>query len=73
MTGQETERSRIIANERIHVERVIGKMKKKIMVLRGLVKIKDFCSDSESNAFISKKFSVCCCLMNAMSAIITQY
>ena len=28
LTGQEMERSRIIANERIHVERVIGKMKK---------------------------------------------
>ncbi|KZS05291.1 Uncharacterized protein APZ42_031570 [Daphnia magna] len=73
LTGKETERSRIIANERIHVERVIGNLKKKFMVLRGIVKIKDFCTDYYNNAFISKIFVTCCCLMNAQPTIVPQY
>ena len=73
LTGDETERSRIIANERIHIERVIGNLKKKFMVLRGLIKIKHFCADANDNAFIHKIFAVCCCLMNAQPTIVPQY
>ncbi len=42
LTGQETKKSRITANERIHVERVIGKMKKKLWFCEDLLKLKIF-------------------------------
>lgn len=73
LSGAETERSRIIANERIHIERVIGNLKKKFMILRGIIKIKDFCTDANNNSFIHKTFAVCCCLMNAQPTIVPQY
>ena len=73
LTIAETERSRIIANERIHIERVIGNLKKKFTVLRGPVKIKNFCADANNVSFIKKIFTVSCCLMNAQPTIVPQY
>ncbi len=71
ITGAETERSRIIANERIRIERVIGNLKM-FMILRGIIKIKVFSTAANYNAFIHKIFAVCC-LMNAQPTTVPQY
>ena len=73
LTRQQTEFSRRVAHERIHVERVIGNLKKKFTILRGLVKVKDFACDVNNNAFIGKVFLVCCCLHNAFPSIVPPY
>lgn len=73
LEGHETETSRIIANERIHIERVIGNLRKKFTILRGPIKIKQMCSDSNNIAFVDKIVVVCCCLMNAMPTIVPPW
>ncbi len=73
LEGHETETSRIIANDRIHIERVIGNLRKKFTILRGPIKIKQMCSDSNNIAFVDKIVVVCCCLMNAMPTIVPPW
>jgi len=69
LEGEETERSIIIANVRIHVESVIGNLRKKFMILRGPIKIRDMFTDPDDNTFIDKIVTVCCCLHNSMPSI----
>ncbi len=73
LEGSETERSRIISNERIHIERGIGNLRKKYTILRGPIKVQHMCSDSSNYAFIDKVVTVCCCLMNSMRSIVPPW
>lgn len=65
-----TERSTMVANVRIHVERIIGNLRKKFTILRGPLKIRDMCTDSADETFIDKIITVCCCLHNSMPSIV---
>lgn len=71
LEGSETERSRIISNERIHIERAIGNLRKKYTIMCGPIRIIDMCSDPTNTAFIDKIFIVCCCLLNSMRSIVS--
>ena len=73
LEGSETERSRIISNERIHIERGIGNLRKKFTILRGPIKVEHMCSDPSNYAFIDKVVIVCCCLMNSMPSIVPPW
>ncbi|XP_045036767.1 uncharacterized protein LOC123477468 [Daphnia magna] len=73
LEGSETEFSRIVSNERIHIERGIGNLRKKYTILRGPIKIPEMNIDFNRNAFIDKIVVVCYCLMNAMPSMIPPW
>jgi hypothetical protein len=73
LEGSETDRSRIISNERIHIERGIGNLRKKYTILRGPIKVQHMYSDSSNYAFIDKVVTVCCCLMDSMRSIVPPW
>jgi hypothetical protein len=70
LEGDEVEESRVISNLRIHVERVIGNVRKKYTILRGPIKIRDLCTDPHDETFVDKVVTVCCCLLNAMPSVV---
>lgn len=65
LTVPEIEKSRIVFNVRIHVERVIGQLRLSYTILHGKLKI-----DSDKLAFIDKIAFVCCCLFNCNASIV---
>ena len=73
LEGAETEMSRFVSNVRIHVERVIGDLRKRFTILRGPIKIRDMCIDPHDETFIDKIVTVCCCLHNAMPSVVPPY
>lgn len=73
LEGSETEISRIISNERIHIERGINNLRKKFTVLRGPIKVKDMSSGASNLTFADKIVVVCCCLINAMPSIVPPW
>ena len=70
LTQLEVENSRRVSNVRIHVERVIGNLKRLFSILEGVVSINQLRKDEDGFAFIDKIAFVCCCLHNAQSSVI---
>ena len=71
LTQSEVDQSREISNHRIHVERVIGHMRKKYNILRGPINVEHMVAcDSESFTLIDKIVAVCCCLLNTLPGIV---
>ena len=67
----QVETSRGISNVRIHIERVIGHLKKTFLILRGPISVDHMTSsDSESITLIDQIATVCCCLLNCLPGII---
>ena len=73
LEGAETEMSRFVSNVRIHVERVIGDLRKRFTILRGPIKIRDMCIDPHDETFIDKIVTVCCCLHKAIPSVVPPY
>lgn len=73
LESDETEMSRLLANVRIHVERVIGDLRKRFTILRGPIKTRDMCTDPHDESFVDKIVTVCCCLHNAMPSVVPPY
>ena len=71
LTALELEDTRTIANVRIHVERVIGVVRQKFTILRGILPI-DFVitRPSEECPHIDKIVRVCCSLCNLCDSVI---
>ena len=67
----EVENTRTIANVRIHVERVIGVVRQKYSILRGILPI-DFVSKklNQDSPHIDKIIRVCCCLCNVCDSVV---
>ena len=65
------EQTRRIANVRIHVERVIGNVKKKYSLL-SLCQPVDFlnCKSDEGVTTLDKNVTVCCCLSNLCNSVV---
>lgn len=70
LTTEEVENSRIVSNVRIHVERVIGQLRRTFTILEGKIKIDNLRADSDGLAFIDKIVFVCCCLFNCNSGVV---
>ncbi len=71
LTGIEVEQTRKIANVRIHVERVIGNIRKKYSILSDTQPPIDFLlSPNDSNSLLDKIVCVCCALNNICSSVV---
>ena len=75
LSGKEVEESRTIANVRIHIERVIGLMRRRYTILKGVMPIKTVQSGiSEANndemASCDKIVTVCGALVNMGRGIV---
>lgn len=66
----EIEKSRRVSNVRIHVERVIGQLRRTFTILEGTLSINELRSDEDGLAFIDKIAFVCCCLLNANEGVV---
>ncbi len=67
----QVETSRNISNVRIHVERVIGHLKKTFLILRGPISVDHMTScDSETSTLVDQIATVRCCLLNCLPGII---
>ena len=71
LTALEVERSRTIANVRIHVERVIGSVRQKYTILGGPLPV-DFVSKraDDNMPLIDRMVRVCCALTNMCDSVI---
>ena len=72
LTQIEVYNSKEVSNVRIHVERVIGQLKRTFSILQGPFTILELRSGSDSIAFVDKIAMVCCCLINACSGVISR-
>lgn len=70
LTQLEIENSRRVSNVRIHVERVIGQLKRTYTILEKTLSIKELRSDEDGLAFLDKIVFVCCCLLNANEEVL---
>ena len=68
----EVENSRKVSNVRIHVERVIGQLKRNFTILQGIITIDELRTDEDHLAFIDKITFVCCCPLNANESIVSN-
>lgn len=70
LTGIEVEQTRKIANVRIHVERVIGNIRKKYSILSDTQPIDFLLSSEDSNSLLDQIVCVSCALNNICSSVI---
>lgn len=70
LTRHETVYSRKVSNLRIHVERVIGKLRRTYKILTDRVPITCVRSDEEKLSYFDKVVFVCCCLTNANPSVV---
>ena len=70
LLGIEVEQTRKIANVRIHVERVIGNIRKKFSLLSATQPIDFVTSPDESKTTLDKIVYVCCALVNMCNSVI---
>lgn len=74
LTQLEVQTSRTISNVRIHVELVIGNLKKKFTIMRGPIVVHHMTScDDERLTLIDKITTVCCCLLNTTPGIVAFF
>ena len=57
---------------RIHVERVIGVLKQKYIILQGVLPISIVANKDKQNASIHKLVRVCCALVNLCPSVVPQ-
>lgn len=71
LTAKDVHATRAIANVRIHVERVIGQVRKKYTILNGTLPL-DFLTRrfGEDGPLIDKIVSVCCALTNLSDSVV---
>lgn len=70
LTRRETAFSRKVSNVRIHVERVIGRLRENFQILTHRVQIQYLRSGKSKFAFLDKIVFVCCCLNNANPSVV---
>ena len=70
LTRRETAFSRKVSNVRIHVERVIGRLRRNFKILTDRVPIHLLRSGKDKFAFLDKIVFVCCCLTNANPSVV---
>ncbi len=70
LTRKETAFSRRVSNVRIHVERVIGRLRENYKILTDRVPIQLLRSDDDNLSFFDKVVFVCCCLTNANPSVV---
>ena len=70
LTGHETVFSRKVSNVRIHVERVIGKLRQTYTILKNKVPVNLLRADEDNIALFDKIVYVCCCLHNANPSVV---
>ena len=68
----ELEDTRKIAKVRIHVERVIGSIKAKYIILQGTIPITMLCVDDTGISEYDKVVLVCCALVNLCPSMVPQ-
>jgi len=72
LSATDVESSRAIANVRIHVERVIGILRNKYIILQDIVPIDYLITDAYSIPIIDRIATVCCTLTNCCESVVTS-